>query len=113
MRGHAGQILLTASGHVVNGGGLALNASKQIETLEGGARVLDTYENFQAFSDTLGGYYLTLLRVRPGPGAVEVETFSPVAREGDREFPPRLVVEGRTHLAPTPFRFAAPAPARP
>jgi hypothetical protein len=106
---HPGQVVLAASGHVVQSG-LAQNASKTIEELEGGARVLDTYQNFQAFSDTPAGYYLTLVRVRPGPGTVEIETLSPVAREGDPEFPRRLVVEGRTHLAPTPFRFSRKLP---
>ena len=43
--------------------------------------------NFQAFSDTPAGYYLTLVHVRPGQGSVEVETFSPVASPRDREFP--------------------------
>jgi hypothetical protein len=101
---HPGQILITASGHVVQPT-LAQNASKTVEEV-GGAQVLDTYENFQAYSDNPGGYYLTLVRVRPGPGTVEVETFSPVAREGDPQFPRRLAVEGRTYLPPTPFRFS-------
>jgi hypothetical protein len=111
---HPGQVVLTASGHIVQGGGPAMNASKAIEDVQG-TRVLDTYENFQAFSDSPGGYYLTLVRVRPAAGTVEVETFSPVARDGDPEAPRRLVVEGRTHLAPTLFRFARqrPEPAEP
>ncbi len=105
---HAGQIVLTASGHVVQQG-LARNASKRIEEVQG-ARILDTYQNFQAFSDTPGGYYLTLVRVRAGAGTVEVETFSPIARRGDAEFPPLPRVEGRTYLAPTLFPFVRQRP---
>jgi hypothetical protein len=110
---HPGQVVLTASGHVVQRT-IAESASKVVEEVQG-TRVLDTYQNFQAFSDTPGGYYLTLVRVRPARGTVEVETISPIAREGDPEFPRRLVVEGRTHLPPTLFPFARqkPAPAGP
>ena len=108
---HPGQVVLTASGHVVQSG-LAQNASKRIEDV-GGTRVLDTYQNFQAFSDTPGGYYLTLVRVRPVQGTVEVETLSPVAWERDPEFPRRLVVEGRSTLAPTLFSFARQQPRSP
>jgi hypothetical protein len=107
---HPGQVILTASGHFVNRS-LAENAAKRLEVAAGRPSVLDTYQNFQAFSDSPAGYYLTLVRVRAAQGTIEVETFSPVARESDREFPWQLRVEGRSYLAPTAFRFAVSAAA--
>jgi len=106
---HARQFVLTASGHVVVGDDPAISGSKAVEQI-GAEQVLDTFQNFQGFSDEPAGYALTLVQFRPGEGTVSVETIVPLR---DPPAAP-LAREGRTRLGPVPFRFGVqPSPSGP
>ena len=106
---HAAQVVLTASGHFFDRTP-GRSGSKVVEQV-GGSRILDTFQNFQPFSDSAAGYALTLVRVQASDGTISVDTYSPV-EAGRGEPLAQLDAQDRMRLAPTPFVFAVtPSPA--